>query len=661
MVQVLCTVGMLLYAGAWLVAGYANPNLPDPLGWRLGVCVYLALSATALGVSPEARKNSHHFLIGAGYLIAFHHLALLYQSKLQEVHVFYFMVVIAAVSTIFPHMFRTRAGLIPFLLTMPFGTVMVGNLAAVSPQRIAWVTFVVFSICLFVFISQAVHLKQAALRRESEQRSQALLDAIPYSLLRIDQSGLILQVRASPGTALFAHLAGLEGRRLPETDDERFPVPRTVITEVLEDGIPKVVQRRIGAASAAVDAEVRVNRSGRGEALVVIRDTTLEEAIEGKLIRTARLATLGTVMAGVAHELNNPLAFSLLSLSDVERLIADLGDRIPDDERQAIVESVRDATMGAERVQAVARSLATHGRVRPGELEPIDVLEAIETAVKFAGADVRRRATLKRNFAPCPKVIADPPALSQVILNLLLNALHALPDRPISDNEIEIRARPTANAGQVLIDVIDNGDGIERRHLDRVFEPFFTTKNPGKGTGLGLFVSQKTIHGLGGTMHVESAVGHGTTVRVTLPCSPGVTKPRAREVESPTPPIQARGRILVVDDEAAVCRSLVRILRGHDVTTAEGASAALRICEREVFNLVFCDLMMPGIDGIMFYQLLKKQSQSQSESVVFMTGGAFMPHATQVLGTLANPVISKPFDIPGLRSLVRDHLATQSS
>jgi two-component system cell cycle sensor histidine kinase/response regulator CckA len=278
--------------------------------------------------------------------------------------------------------------------------------------------------------------------------------------------------------------------------------------------------------------------------------------------------------------------------------------------------------------------------------------------------EIRHGAHLVKDFAPVPDVVANEARLGQVFLNLLLNALQGLPEGRREQNEIRLTVRsPTAE--RVVMEVHDNGVGIPADLLGRIFEPFFTTKPIGVGTGLGLAICHGIVTSLGGTLSVESEPGHGSVFRIELPAARSTVRvtPTVGVVDAPpqlaSPTVH--GRILVIDDEPVVCSSLQRLLAGEgDVVTVTSARAALdRIESGERFDVLLCDVMMPGMDAPMLYDKLLEVAPAQAERMVFMSGGAFTTRARDFLERVPNARVDKPFDVAALRALVRARVAPQ--
>jgi PAS domain S-box-containing protein len=389
--------------------------------------------------------------------------------------------------------------------------------------------------------------------------------------------------------------------------------------------------------------------------IMVHRDTTERKNLQARLVMADRLASVGTLGAGVAHEINNPLAYMLVNLHLIREGLEKLEESVPHSTLEPLGQLVRETTEGAERIATIVRDLKVFAR---GEQElrtqPVDVRRAVELACKMADNVIRHRARLVMDFEPVAPVEASEARLGQVFVNLLLNAAQAIPENGgSSEQEIRVRIR-AGDPGKVTVEVSDTGVGMTPEVLARAFDPFFTTKAVGEGTGLGLSICHGIIESMGGTITAESEPGKGSTFRVTL-------RSAAREVESFSRPSlahsqpSARARVLVVDDEPNVTTALQRSLSNeHDVTTANSAQAALRMMveDKGRFDLVLCDVMMPGMTGMDLYAELGRQAPEMLGRLVFMTGGAFTPRAVAFLRDVPNPTLNKPLDLGQLRALV---------
>jgi CheY-like chemotaxis protein len=283
---------------------------------------------------------------------------------------------------------------------------------------------------------------------------------------------------------------------------------------------------------------------------------------------------------------------------------------------------------------------------------PVDVLASAESALAMAHNEIRHRARLVRDLAPVDTVMADEGRLSQVFLNLLVNAAHAIPEGDEGGHEIRVVLRQSA--GRVQFEVHDTGVGIAPEVLPRIFDPFFTTKSVGAGTGLGLAICHTIVIALGGRIELESSPGHGTTARVTLTAATSELDETTEE-SSAERPAGKRGRILVVDDEPLLAKMIAAMLAPeHDVTCETSARAALaRLRAGERFDAIVCDLMMPQITGMELYETLLDFAPAQAQSMLFLTGGAFTPRARAFLERLSGAVLDKPVESNTLTARVR--------
>lgn len=406
---------------------------------------------------------------------------------------------------------------------------------------------------------------------------------------------------------------------------------------------PEVLQTRLSIAERAVeDAQRRA----------------VERAdMESRLAFADRMASIGTLAAGVAHELNNPLMYVLSNL----RLTREEIDEGAGAERlERIRQQLDEATHGAVRMQHIVRDLKTFSRADDEDRSNVDVQGVLESSINMCWNEIRHRATLGRDFGEAPLVDANESRLGQVFLNLLINAVQAMPKRRASANRINVRTF-TDDDGWAVIEVADNGRGIEADRVKRVFEPFFTTKGISEGTGLGLSICRSIVHDAGGTIDVRSEPGRGTEFVVRLPPSERVDVPVAV-----TPPATAtfgtKARVVVIDDEPLVGRSIRRALRGHEVIVfSSGTEAIERLSANEPFDVVFCDLMMPEVSGIEVFTRVSEARPELASRFVFMTGGAFTAEARDFLKESTLTCLEKPFELSAIRQLVRERAEPKAS
>jgi len=412
--------------------------------------------------------------------------------------------------------------------------------------------------------------------------------------------------------------------------------------------------------TAAIDADAHLKRPFDPEMLVAtIGDLLLareHQELQSRIAQTDRLTSLGTLAAGVAHEINNPLAYVLLNIDFARSEFAQLVGGSGGDRGREVRLALDRVSEGAGRIRDIVRGLKTFSRPESETVAPLEVANVLEGTLAMIENEIRHGARLLKEVEPVPEVVANEGRLGQVFLNLLLNALQALPEGRGEQNEIRVVVRsPTPD--RVVVEIHDNGVGIPADVRARIFEPFFTTKPIGVGTGLGLAICHGIVTSFGGTLSVESEPGHGSVFRVELPAAPstaGVT-PTVSEAPPELPPPTLHGRILVIDDEPMVCLSLRRLLAGEgEVVAVTSAREALgQIASGQRFDVLLCDLMMPGMDAAALYDELCKVAPTQAERMVFMTGGAFTIRARDFLERVPNARVDKPFDVGALLALVR--------
>ncbi len=400
-------------------------------------------------------------------------------------------------------------------------------------------------------------------------------------------------------------------------------------------------------------SSIPIELDGAPAVVAFARDVTERNAIQARLAQADRLSALGVLSAGVAHEINNPLAYVLLNLEYLERELGRLGS---DATLEALTTRVRDARHGAERVASIVRDLRTFARGDEGERGPVELGVVIESALSIVQAELQARARIVRSFAQVPLVLGNTNRLEQVFTNLLLNAAQAITPGAPRANTIEIRLR--LGEDRVCVDVADTGAGITDAVRSRMFDPFFTTKPPGIGTGLGLPICQSIVRALGGEISVVSTLGKGTTFTIALRPWTGesgsqASQPIQPELDSP------RGRVLIVDDEIAVGRTLSLVLGlEHDITVVTSGEEALAVLTKSGahdYDAVLCDLMMPGMNGMEFFQALQTGRPELAARVIFMTGGLAMANPAAL--DVPNPLLEKPFDLDQIRTTLRAVIA----
>ena len=406
----------------------------------------------------------------------------------------------------------------------------------------------------------------------------------------------------------------------------------------------QIFQREL--ATARQDAE----RYAAGERAALTR----VDVMQAQLAVSERLASVGTLAAGVAHEINNPLAYVSANVELLGEVLAGKAS-LPGVEVTTLVSEVQQ---GVDRIRDIVASLRKLSRIDGTRREPVDLGRVIEIALKITGTEVRQRAQVEVEIStPTPVVLADEGRLCQVAINLLVNASQAMDPRALARNRIRLVARPDG-VDTAALEVIDNGPGIPKELQERVFDPFFTTKPVGEGTGLGLSVCHGIVTALGGTMTLESAPDQGARFAVRLPSLAGAAATEVELVreEKPAPPpprVDRSRRVMVVDDDHAITRVFSRVLKDCEVVTCENGKVALDRLLADGFGAydgIVCDLMMPHMTGMELYAHVMERSSVAAARMVFMTGGTFTDAARLFLESVPNPSLAKPFSIAQLRT-----------
>ena len=378
---------------------------------------------------------------------------------------------------------------------------------------------------------------------------------------------------------------------------------------------------------------------------------TLRET-QDRLALSDRMASIGTLAAGMAHEINNPLTYITANLE----LLVEEGRALPAMASAAgvkILEMASDALEGAERVRKIVSGLKAFSRNSEERREGVDLHQVLERAIKMTFNEIRHRARLQREFGEVPLVEADEARLGQVFMNLLVNAAQAIPEGRALENTIRL-VTSTDSQGRAVVEVRDSGVGIAPEIIGRIFDPFFTTKAVGVGTGLGLAVCHGIVTALEGDLSVESHPGEGAVFRVVLRRALNEVRAQAPDREAASVAVTVRGRVLVIDDDERVGGALLRALKGHDVSWSRtGREGLEQILAGHRFDVILCDLMMPEMTGMDLHAELTRAMPSALERVIFMSGGAFTPSARAFLERITTRVVEKPFALRELQSLIQ--------
>lgn len=380
--------------------------------------------------------------------------------------------------------------------------------------------------------------------------------------------------------------------------------------------------------------------------LITALDVTDQRKLEAQVLENEHMVSIGMLAAGVGHEINNPLT-SILANVDIVRMRLATGEPRGAEERESMRQELTEALEATERVRDIARDLKVFSR-RPDERRaPVALARVLESSLRMARSETIRRARVVQQVADLPPVLGNESRLGQVFLNLIVNAAQAIPEGRPAENEIRLTAK-VLDGDRVVVEVRDTGAGIPPENLSSLFTPFFTTKPPGIGTGLGLSICHRIITGLGGTITVDSAIGQGTSVRVTLPVAPAAparSTPTGMPVPIPAPvPAGGTARVLVVDEDPLVGGAIARTLSPrYDVRVVEGGEAALSALHSEAgYALVVCDLSTSDERGDLAFDRIAESAQANGTAVLYLAAGASSPDGLKRRARAQ--WLSKPFD-----------------
>ncbi|MDP7434120.1 MAG: PAS domain S-box protein [Myxococcota bacterium] len=499
-------------------------------------------------------------------------------------------------------------------------------------------------------------------RRHQESRLSGLLEATPDAIIIVNADGKIITVNGAVSRVFGYESGELVGQSMSVLvpDDARAehsrhrrgyfdaPHPRPMSAS------PNLrAQHKDGRVFPAEISLNPINTHDGILTVAAVRDVTEQRRLERQVAVSERLDSLGRLASAVAHEINNPLTYVM---SNLDFLADEVGTRGGGDgDPEEIEEIIEDARQGAERVRRIVSGLRNFSRSDNERTERVDVRRILDLSCKIAADEIQHRARLIEAYGDMPKVDANETQLSHVFVNLLVNAAHAFEGTAREDNEIRISSGVDEN--HVIVSVQDNGRGIPVELIDEIFQPFVTTRRVEGGSGLGLPISQNIIQGYGGQINVESRSGEGSTFSVVLPIAVGEDEPTAPEGTAATP---RRAKVMLVDDEPMVASAIARLLaKWHDVEVCNSADAALKQLEAEEFDIILCDVMMPGTAPRELHEQISQVRPKLAENMLYLSGGAFTEDAKAFLVSIPHRCLAKPVEIRDLLDAIENSIAAR--
>jgi two-component system NtrC family sensor kinase len=504
-------------------------------------------------------------------------------------------------------------------------------------------------------------LKNALLHRrlqEESSRHRALgeklsriFDHSPELILTTDNDGRITEFNGGAEKLLGfsrVEILGRPSEMLFADDGGSGLVERTRATGQLVNHTCHLLSQQ--GRQVEVELNTAVLKDARGAVTGTVwlgRDVTELKATHTQLLQTKKLATIGEVISGVAHELNNPLC-GVLGFSELV-LLRESEPRLRRD-----LELIHDS---AQRCQKIVKNLLSFARKNKPEREEHSLNEIVEKTLVMKKYQLRVNSIelVQELGLDLPSVNVDAHQIQQVLLNLVHNAQHAMMDAR-KDEGSRLTVRTLSVDGQVRVEIRDNGKGMSEQTLERIFDPFFTTKETGKGTGLGLSISYGIVQEHGGRVWADSREGEGTTFTIELPV--GESEPGADatppEDERETRNVPPGCRILVIDDEPVVLQLFINLLEthGYEVDTADSGWEALEMIGRSTYDVVVSDVRMPGMNGIdLFPRILERRPELEGR-VIFVTGDLGERETARFLAEAEVHLLTKPIEINQVIELV---------
>ncbi len=564
-------------------------------------------------------------------------------------------------ASVVPRLFAVLVGLLG-LVALHVRSMMMGSMGIEDVLLpLAGGTVIAARVAYSIFVDRRY---EGALEREVERQTQSLVDSLAAAAGA--ERNLRLVVEASPDPIVLVNRDG----RVVEFNPAAPGAPGTAragrsVFENLDPDTVGVVRQHLDAAYAGEVRRFEIPHpradGGRGvssvvyapirekgeitSVLAIARDVTELRRAQSQLQQADKLAAMGQLVSGVAHEINNPAAI----ISGFAQTLM-LDDLRP--EQREIVEMVRDEAM---RIGQITTNLLAFARMSGPERSLVDVNELVRRTHTLRAYHLNTlNVSVQLELAPSePRVWANVSELQQMLLNFLINAEQALES---FNGPRGITLRTHADASEMRIECRDTGPGIPPGIRTRIFDPFFTTKPEGIGTGLGLSICYGIVKSHGGRIWVESEPGHGASFIVALPIDLRTAPRPTPETTTHFAPEAATLNVLVVDDEPGIRQATARFLNrsGIQVRAVSDGAEALRALRTQAFDVILCDVRMPGMNGRDFLMRLREQAPRLVSTLIFATGDTLEPDTAALLADAGAPSLAKPFDFDALERLVRE-------